>query len=237
MPHPAGPLLVGSLLQEDGDLILLESGGELLLGNAYLGFNVLDFWPNWEIKPIEAIERSGTILENRTGLPVVKPRADQPRQSMSFTFRTDSRAELARFRRFVASLRGRQRAFWIPTWEADLNPTAFLTGSNITVESIGYEGRMHDFHPRRHCVLVKWNRELEIFAIIGATDNGTTELLNTDHTFPGAPGYNNEHVMISFLLLVRLESDTIEYTYITPELMDAKLRVIELPLETPQIFS
>lgn len=232
-----GVLTLDNLLTEAGDDLLLERGDALVLETAHKGFEVADFWPNWETKPLEAFERAGTVLDNVTGLPAVKPRADQPRQSLDFTFRFVTRAELARFRRFVEQVRGRQQPFWIPTWERDLEPVNNIFGTDITIESIGYAGTLHPFHARRHAALVKWDRTAVLFGINDATDDGTTEVLNTDTAFGASPGFNKGHVMISFLLLVRLETDEVRYSYVSPTHMTARIRVVELPLEAPVQFT
>ena len=75
-------LATSVLLKENGERILLESADALLLEQSYQGFPVLDFWPNWERLPSEYRRFSGTILDNTTGLPTVKPRGDTQRQEM-----------------------------------------------------------------------------------------------------------------------------------------------------------
>jgi hypothetical protein len=228
------PLLqLDHLLTEAGEFLITEDGlFGVALENAHHGYEILDFWPNWEVKPIETTERSGTILDNITGLPVVKPRADQPRQAMEFAYRLTSRDDIARFRRFIVARRGLQGAFWIPTWEADIKPVQNISGSDIFVESIGYEATLLPFLARRYMVLIRSNRTLVPFVVNAAADNGITETFNTDTAFGGAPGFDFNHVMISFLLLVRLDAD-VDYTYLSPTHMTARIRVVELPLEVP----
>lgn len=219
------------LRTEAGDRLLLESADGLLLESSYQGFEVCDFWPNWETLPSEGTARSGTVLDNTTGLSVVKPRADQPRESLDFAFRLISRAELARFRRFIESRRGRQKAFWCPTWQSDLVPTADVTGTSLVVESVGYTGRMYPNNARKHLALIRHDRSLYLRGVTGASDNGTTETLTLD----AAPAQTvlQANSMVSFLLLVRLADDTVNYTYISPSHMTARVSLLEVPMEAP----
>lgn len=219
------------LLTEAGDRLLLESSDGLLLESSYQGFEVLDFWPNWETLPNEGTARSGTVLDNTTGLAVVKPRADQPRESLEFSFRLTGHAELARFRRFIESRRGRQKAFWCPTWQADLVPTADVTSTSLVVESVGYAGRMYPNNARKHLALVRHDRSLYPRGVTGASDNGTTETLTLD----AAPAQTvlQSSNLVSFLLLVRLDSDAVTYTYVSPSHMTVRIRVVEVPMEVP----
>lgn len=224
-------LATSVLLKENGEKILLESGDQLVLEQSYQGFDVLDYWPNWESLPREFRAYSGTVLDNTTGLAVVKPRADQPRQAMQVAFRFTSRAELARFRRFVDRIRGRQKAFWMPTWQQDLVATVDCSTTSLVVESVGYTGRMFPNNARKHLALVNYDRSIYLRGVSGASDNGTTETLTLDAA-PDATVTAGKS-LICFLLLVRLQIDAVELTYISPEHMEATVQVLEVPLEVP----
>ncbi len=219
------------LLQETGEQLLLEDGSSLLLELSYQGYPVLDTWPNWESLPREFRSFSGTVLENTTGLAVVKPRADQLRQSMQFSFRFTSRTELAQFRRFIDARRGRQRAFWMPTWQADLVATTDCSTTTLVVESVEYAGRMFPNAARKHLALVNHDRTMHIRGVTAALDNGTTESLTLDAA-PSATVVAGKS-LIAFLLLVRLQTDVVELVYKSGDHMEATIQVLEVPLEAP----
>ena len=219
------------LLKENGERILLESGDFILLEGSYQGYAVLDEWPNWEEAPDESFSFSGTVLDNTTGLAVVKPRGDTQRQSIRVGYRFTSRAELARFRRFIDARRGRQKAFWMPTWQQDLTLTADCSTTTAVVESVGYAGRMFPYTPRKHLALINHDRVMHVCGVTAAVDGGVTETLTLDAA-PAAPVIAGSS-LVSFLLLVRLESDTVNYSYVSPTHMTAQISVIEVPKEVP----
>jgi len=227
------PIQLDNLLLETGDVLLLENGSGFAIENTFQGYDILDVFPNWESQPREAIERSATVLDNVTGLPTIKVRGEQPRQSLEFHYRLIGIEQIAAFRTFVAGRRGAQRAFWIPTWLADVKPTENIFATDFDIEDIDYTENLFPNTARRHMVVIRWDHAMTPFEVLGSQDNADgTERLFTSVAFGASPGWPPQHVMVSFLLLVRLAAP-VEYTYLSPDHMSARIQVLEVPVEVP----
>lgn len=220
------------LLLEDGSGLLQENGDLLALDQAYLGYEVFDFWPNWEEeKPQDGVEHSSTVLDNVTGLPTVKSRSSLPRGRLTLDYRLVGRAELHAFRIFLKRVRGRAVPFWLPTWTADLQMTAAAVGATVDVEPAGYASRMWGNDHRDHVALITHSRVLYPRGVVNAVDNGSFERLTLSSSLPATlPAAST---MVSFMLLVRLDEDAVELRYRTPTLMDATLTFVEVAREAP----
>lgn len=220
------------LLKEDGDQLLLESGDAFVLEGAYepfQGYMVFPFVANWATEPTDVINRSMTTLDNTTGLHTVRTHTTTPIVSFKILVTLEGRDEIQAFRNFMRDLRGRTSACWVPTWQADLTPYNGFSGGIIEIDSIGYTSTLYPFECRRRLALINAAGLIQPVRVTSAWDTGTKENLSVSPDV--SPAIPKEACLISFLLLARLESDTVEMRFFRPELAEVRLGFVEVPRE------
>jgi len=214
------------LVTEDGDPLIEERHYE-----PYEGYNLFEVKPNWADEPTERLSRNMTILENVTGLPLVRSHTAGPIGSMDVMFTLEGRDEIKEFRSWLRAMKGRQVPVWVPTWNMDLKPTADLSGSSITIESIGYEDNLYPHNARKHLAIIAYDGTIYPKGVTGASDNGTTETLTLGSSL--GTTLTKEHTIISFLVLARLMRDEVKVVYITKDLAEVQIGFVEVPREAP----
>lgn len=111
---------------------------------------------------------------------------------------------------FLATIRGGQRAFWLPTWRSDLAAVSSGVGT-LTIEGPADEdGAFFSWYPtRRDIQVAQADGTITRATISNAVDNGNgTITLTTGVTLSASP-----IAMVSWLELCRLESDAISVTF------------------------
>lgn len=116
---------------------------------------------------------------------------------------------VGRGRWWVYELQGRQKQFWLPTFNEDFIATATLSGTTLYVEDVGYT----DAQGTGHIAILGddglwYPREVTASAVVTP---GVEEALQVDSDLPDV-----EPVMICQLRLMRQASDTVEFKYLGP---------------------
>ena len=88
----------------------------------------------------EQFLREIEVIDNETGVPVYEPLFAQSAQRFTLSWRPGTRAELWSLRQWFHARRGRQKGFWVPTRNADLELLSAVAAADttITVRDIGY---------------------------------------------------------------------------------------------------
>ncbi|MBS0212303.1 MAG: hypothetical protein JSR26_03865 [Proteobacteria bacterium] len=181
----------------------------------YRGAPVIEAVPE-ESNPLAyGFERVTQTIDNQTGIPSVTDSAVIGFPLQAYGAVCASRVAANALRGLLYALRGRQQAFWLPTFAADLQ-LAIATpavGITLTIARCGYS---------RHASLRVGRRDLRIDVpgrppiyrrIVACSETGSTEALTLDNA-PGValtPGVGR----ISFMALCRLNSDDIEIEHVT----------------------
>lgn len=221
------------LTTEGGDTLVTEASDSLIGERSYPpyeGYNIFDLRVNWAEEPTETLTRSMTTLENVTGRPLVRSHSPTPVPSFEVYFTLEGRSQIQEFRSWLRTFKGRQIPCWIPTWQADMKPTADLSGSSFTIESIGYEDNLYPHNARKHLAIIRHDGEIFPRGVTSASDNGTTETIGIS---PGVSSLDKDHTLVSFLVLARLLRDEVEIVYNSYELADVRMGFIEVPREAP----
>ena len=90
--------------------------------------------------PRERISRAVDMFDNGSGPIAVEIRNSWVNSTKMITFDTDTRAQRWAARQWIHSRRGRQKAFWLPSWNRDLNSlvNASAAAISLTCAPIGY---------------------------------------------------------------------------------------------------
>lgn len=198
----------------------------------YQGYEVLEEEPNRIDGEEVGVERSLALLDNLTGAVASETYAATPLAERPFTWFLEGRAAIADFRGFLDRRLGRLVPCWVPTWQADLAPTAAFSAAGVTVRDAGYTRTLFPHPARRHVALITPAGGVIPRGVVAAAENGDgTETL----TLASPPGvlFPASGGLVSLLALCRLASDDVGLTWASVELAEATLRFAEIPREAP----
>lgn len=151
------------------------------------------------------------------GVPSNVGQAETPDWSRMISVDLPQDGEWQWMKRFLGTVRGRQRAFWLPTWRRDLVPVSSSPGE-LTIEGPSDDdGGFFTWYPARTDIQIRQaDGSITRATISAAVDNGDgTITLTTGVTLSGSP-----IEMVSWLELCRFESDAI-----TIRFEDARFRL------------
>ena len=175
----------------------------------------------------ERFVRESESIDNGTGLIGQIADFDYPIHTSQMSWHIQSRAELWALRQWLHYCRGRQRGFWLPSYNKDLQVTADITsgGSTITVQSVGYP----DFETVRDIMIEDTSGNRYYRRInSGVAGGGNTEVL----TLSAAAGINLTVAQvrrISYLTYMRNNADRIEIQHYAPGKATVSVPVMEAP--------
>lgn len=158
----------------------------------------------------ERIIRGVDVIDNGQGAIEVDTQKDYVdfRQMVSLSGRTRDRKWS--LRQWLHARRGKQRSFWLPSWNRDLIVAADIgsAATAMTVEYIGYGLYLSDLGSK-YIMLVKTDGSVFYNTITSGADNGDgTETLVLSTAF-GENIDADDVDFVSFLSHVRLDSDRV----------------------------
>lgn len=88
----------------------------------------------------ERIARTVDVFDNGSGPLLIDTQTDWVRNLQTLSFSKRTRQDIWNLRRWIHARRGRQRGFWMPSWNKDLVILEDVgpTGSALTIRPIGY---------------------------------------------------------------------------------------------------
>lgn len=88
------------------------------------------------------VSRELDIIDNATGLPYFDTALGRVSRPLGMGWSVNTAAELWALRRFLHGLRGRQKAFWLPSWNNGLQLAASIVPASTTVSllAVGLNG-------------------------------------------------------------------------------------------------
>lgn len=175
----------------------------------------------------EQVFRDVEVLDDEIGVRVLDPRRDFPEFRQTLNFDVLTRAELWTLRRWLHSVRGKQKAFFVPSWNQDIAPLADIapTDVSITARAIDY------------------NLYLDAHDIVVRLLDGTTYLNRTTGAAIDVDGNETIYLAaafgvdiplatidrISFISHVRLDSDRVELRYREAGAVSVSIPITEVP--------
>jgi hypothetical protein len=126
----------------------------------------------------------------------------------------ESVEEVWALRQILHALRGRQRAFWLPTFREDFELLATISGAStaLTVRNSEYERFLGAQAPWADIEIVLHNGTTYRREIVSSQTDAPNEQLNID-TPLGVSVTVAEVKRISYLLKMRLDTDTVQLTH------------------------
>ncbi len=151
----------------------------------------------------------GVYLDNKTGAQSIVEHTDHPllvERPVGLLLK--DRAAITEFRKFLGDRRGRQVAFWRPTWNRDFEAVTGVTSglATITVQRNYYTRFIPANTARKDIVIVKTDGTMVFARILSAQESGGNDVL-TMTTNWGSTINLADIFMICYLNFVRLDSD------------------------------
>lgn len=152
------------------------------------------------------------------------------KRSLQLPMILDGREDMWEMRKFVDRMRGQQRSFWVPAYfsEYELIGTYNAGATTVSIKGIDLAAKWAVGNQFRHiCVLSFATMEFYGIASVAGT---TTEVLTLSRPLDSAI---TQRMIICPALLMRLATDSIDYSYLSAECAVTNLDLIEVPAETP----
>jgi hypothetical protein len=175
----------------------------------------------------ERISRSVDEFDNGSGPIAVDIKNSWVSSTKAITFDTLTRAQRWMARRWIHSRRGRQKAFWLPSWNPDLILLEDVgpTGAALTVRPIGYP-----LYYGVKDIMIQLKNGSRIFARVlsGSVDSNGNEVLSLAAQV--GTGFAVADVeLICFMSHVRLDTDRVEIRHTYAGRATAVVPVTETP--------
>lgn len=193
----------------------------------YRGKDVLTIQTSLQEEAKERISRIVTVFDNGSGPVDVDVNNNWVRSSKIIAFDTLDRSERWSTRKWLHSLRGRQKSFWLPSWTEDLTPVVDLTTAipSIVVRYLGY----HLFYTVKDVVIMLRNGTYVYARITGGSVNPDgSETLALSAPLPQNIAMADID-RVCFMSHVRLDTDKINLRHSYAGRMSTTISVVETP--------
>ena len=179
--------------------------------------------PNRRDEPTDALRRGVERITSPSSTFTEYSRTTVPFGTRAYLFSMDTKAAVVAFNTWYDGIKGRLARFLFPTYQNDLNILSGLGTSTITISPINYTTRLFPLGTRSRIAAFAPDGSITTLTVSSASVTGSTETLNLSGTIPA------NTVMVSFLLTVRLSTDTVETRWLTTELSEVLLPMVECP--------
>lgn len=175
----------------------------------------------------EKIYRSVDTFDNESGVVEVDVTSNKIDHRQVITFSTRSRAERWAARQWIHSRLGRQKSFWVISWNNDLEVVSDFSSasSGFIVNSIDYSLL---YSVKDVMILLKDGTKI-FKRITGATANEDgTENINFDSAI-GTSALASDVEMVSFMSHVRFDTDSVDISHQYNGQVQISIPVMEIP--------
>jgi len=175
----------------------------------------------------EKVYRSVDTFDNESGVVEVDVTSNKIDHRQVITFSTRSRAERWAARQWIHSRLGRQKSFWVISWNNDLEVVSDFSSasSGFIVNSIDYSLL---YSVKDVMILLKDGTKI-FKRITGATANEDgTENINFDSAI-GTSALASDVEMVSFMSHVRFDTDSVDISHQYNGQVQISIPVMEIP--------
>lgn len=169
-------------------------------------------------------------IDNKTGKVSIDSSWDRGKRSSQKGFVLRNRAEILSFRKAMIAIGGRRTAFYIPTFNDDLEVTATIgVGSDtMDIERIEYERFIQSRAPKSTFKITFTDGTSLIREVQSAAGvDSTTERLTLDTTWPSTRTVD-EIVRVQFYELSRFDADNVRIQYPRIGLASCQMPVMQV---------
>lgn len=219
LEEPSLSKLTDRLIEAEVRFLVVEACDwpEWLPATLYRGRPVWDRRPDDAENLTHAAERLRSTLDSGFAQPLITDTARRAFQVLSQRHLDLGREARALVRSFIYGMRGRQKVVWVPSHMDDLTVVATTSAlaTILDIMNIGYTRFSNGKPGRRDIRIELWNGTVLMRRITGATELDTqTERLVLDAPL-GIEVRPGDIARISWMNLMRFESDTQEIEHMT----------------------
>jgi len=197
-------------------------------------------YPLWDWMPdaIEGKERwnlTSRVMNNSAGHSGISYDSAAPVVGRSYTWSVEGWENVEAMLDFLATVKGRYGAFYIPTWRDDFIPTDYTWTDGVTLafEPFGFPDVFRRLKRRRVAFINNGVVDVRAIRETGVDDDGN-EYLYSDDGFERP--MVNRNTIISLCPLVRLTADAVEIEWRPHDAQaDVTFNVTEVIAEAPVI--
>lgn len=171
-----------------------------------------------------AVERVMSLIDFQVGQFHNDSIQTAPFGSLDINVNLSGREEIAPFLGWLNIRQGRQKAFWLPTWEKDFENVEATDTDIFTADSFGYTAAYNLTESRRDIAFINADGSMDYRRITDSEDDGTTETFTVGSDLPDPL----EPERTSFLRYCRLDQDEIELAWVTTDDVTTTLKAREL---------
>lgn len=175
----------------------------------------------------ERITKEMRTLDSTIGRVIYDPSRSVVDHDQVISFDTLTKEELWSARQWIHSRRGKQKTFYIPTWNNDLNVVTDINAADttITVTDIKY----HLYYTTKDIIILKKDGTYVLLDTYAGSDNGDgTETISIS-TQVGEDILVSEIDKVSFVTLCRFNSDRIEIKHRVNRGASIVIPIVEVP--------
>jgi hypothetical protein len=191
----------------------------------YLGYPVMLTPPNWTEDLEGRFGRKWHDLDYLTGRRVIEDLTGVAGVNRTHRWLLVGRAAVTAFRAWLAARAGKLKPFWLPSFQSDLVVVAPVGGTDafLTVENRGYAEGPVAAVGRRDLLITTVSGARFYRRITAASEiDAASEMVAIDGTL-GTTLQPHQFQRISFMHLVRLDTDNVEIAHVTDEVAEVVL--------------
>ncbi len=221
-----------------------RQGNNIVIGNfimesvdnydysATLSYPTYRGYPVWlECNPIlgginDSIARDFDSYDNEQGIPALEFKYNYVGRTFTLNFSTETILEISALKRFLHTMKGRYKTFWLPTLNHDIKLHANITNGSTTMQVTAfgygyyYDGEVSD-------ILIELKNGTRYYnRILSSTKDIDVETFTVQT--PMFPINVSDVKRIMFLHHVRFDADTIELRHITKNVTQVSTVVREV---------
>jgi hypothetical protein len=198
----------------------------------YKGYYVFNKEPNWIEGMSISFSRPSEFLQ-KLGVQIRYTREPESEYTLEGQFLWDGVSECAEIRGFFDSSIGKWKQFWSPTWQRDVVITGAISSSDttITIENIEYSSYWAENTIIGRYLFIMLPDGTELYRKVVGWPSSTQLTLGSAIGQDVAVSVVNR-ILVSFLLPVRFEIDTMEMGYPKPLVAETTLRMQSIHDET-----
>lgn len=197
----------------------------------YLSREVLDIRPDFA-PGVEHGQLDDHVYDSQSGgFAIPWKSTTRPKRTLRLPFVFEGLEEIKAFRSFFAGRDGRRLGFWVPTYLTDnVVLDDYAAGiDEIDVSYTGLASKLALSSQFRHIAIIT-SGKMELYRIESSVPGSTWETLTLDRGLDTA--VDASATVCCGLLFARLADDTLEFDYISGEVVRCQPTFVELPPET-----
>ena len=175
----------------------------------------------------ERIARSVDTFDNGSGPIEIDIQTNWVRHLQGIAFVKNTKASIWNLRRWIHARRGRQKSFWLPSWNLDIEIVQSVSTSTTTLTILPINYSLF-YSVKDILILLKNGTVIFLRAMSATVDTSDNELLAL--STPVGYTFDPTDIELScFMSHCRLDTDQITFKHINHNLIESSIVVMETP--------